>query len=451
MKLSEIARMLDGQLIGQDAVFHGANLDTRKIQAGQLFVAFKGNHVDGHDFLDEAKKQGAVAALVAHPVNSSLPQIVVSDVRMAFGEIASYYRQQLSAPIIGLTGSCGKTTTKMLITQILQEVGRVHATEGTLNNDYGMPLTLLNASAQDDFVVLEMGANHPQEIAYLGSIARPTIALITNVGPVHLEGFGDLAGVARAKGEIFEGLAEHGMAIINIDDAFASYWQELVAGNPFITFGLNPQADVYAKAIEPQADGTTRFILQTLQGSGVVNLPLIGEHNVLNALAAAAAGIAAGVSVDKICRGLNQASAVDKRLMLRKGLNGISIIDDTYNANPLAMARAIDVLVRFTGEKVLVTGDMVELGAEAEKYHYQLGEKARAAGVDRFYAVGDLSKHAVAGFGKGGQHFADQKALIEALQPELKASVFMLVKGSRSAKMENVVKALLSEQETTVC
>lgn len=450
MKLSEIARMLDGQLIGKDATFHGASFDSRKIHANQLFVAFKGEHVDGHAFLNDAMKRGAAGALVAHHVESELPQIIVNDVRLALGEVASYYREQLSMPIIGLTGSCGKTTTKTLIANVLAEAGHVHATEGTLNNDYGMPLTLLNAKPTDNFVVLEMGANHLHEIAYLTYIARPTIALITNAGPVHLEGFGSVEGVARGKGEIFQGLKQNGVAIINIDDAFAEYWQQLVSGTPFITFGLSKHADVYATDIKPHNDGTIEFMLHTLSGSAPVHMALIGEHNVMNALAAAAVGIAAGVSLEKICLGLAGAKAVDKRLVPRTGLNGAHIIDDTYNANPIAMEMAIKVLMQFNGEKVFVTGDMAELGPDAATYHHELGEKARQLGVNRLYTVGKLSQHTAEGFGQNAHHFTDQNALINALQAELKPAVHILIKGSRSARMENVVKALLPKDTVSV-
>ncbi|NNM60377.1 MAG: UDP-N-acetylmuramoyl-tripeptide--D-alanyl-D-alanine ligase [Legionellales bacterium] len=451
MQLSEITRMLEGRLIGADASFQGVSLNSRTIQPDQLFIAYKGKNADGHDFLDEAKERGAIGALVLHPVESTLPQVVVHDIRMSLGEIASYYRQQLTMPIIALTGSCGKTTTKTLIAKILSKVGKVHSTEGTLNNDYGMPLTLLNASKKDKFVVLEMGANHPQEIAYLTYIARPTIALITNAGPVHLEGFKDIQGVARAKGEIFQGLAQNGVAIINIDDVFGQYWQEIAAGNPYITFGLNTRADVYADQIQVHSDGSTTFHLHTLSGSGQVNLALIGKHNIMNALAATAVGIAAGASTEQICAGLSEVISVDKRLMPRVGLNGMTIIDDTYNANPRAMEIAVDVLMELAGEKVFVTGDMGELGAEAVKFHRQLGEMARLAGVNRLYAVGELSLHTAEAFGEKGYHFHDQAALIEALQVELKPNICMLVKGSRSAKMENVVQALLPKTETHLC
>lgn len=443
MKLSEIARMLDGQLIGKDAAFHGASLDSRKINPGQLFIAFKGVQVDGHDYLDDALKNGAVGALVSHAVESALPQIIVNDTRLALGEVASYYREQLSMPIVGLTGSCGKTTTKTLIANVLAQAGQVHATEGTLNNDFGMPITLLNAKSDDNFVVLEMGANHLHEIAYLTYIARPTIALITNAGPVHLEGFGSIEGVARGKGEIFQGLKQNGVAIINIDDVFAEYWQQLTAGDPFITFGLNQKADVHASNIKTAPDGTVLFTLHTLSGSADVHLTLIGTHNVMNALAAAAVGMACGVPLTKIVAGLEGAKAVDKRLVPRAGINGVHIIDDTYNANPIAMEMAIKVLMQFEGEKVFVTGDMGELGPDAEVYHHQLGQKARALGVDRLYTVGRLSQSTAAGFGENAQHFGDQNSLIAALQSELKPSVNILIKGSRSARMENVVKALL--------
>jgi UDP-N-acetylmuramoyl-tripeptide--D-alanyl-D-alanine ligase len=444
MRLSEIARMLRGQLIGKDVAFQGASIDSRKIQPKQLFAAIKGTQTDGHEYLGEAIKKGAAAALVAHPVVSDLPQVVVHDVRIALGEIASYYRNQLQMPIIGLTGSCGKTTTKSLIANILCQSGKVHATEGTLNNDYGMPLTLLGAKSSDDYVVLEMGANHLHEIAYLTYIARPTIALITNAGPVHLEGFGSVDGVAAGKAEIFQGLTDNGIAIINLDDHYAEYWLQQVAGHPYITFGLTDRADVYATEITLNSQGEIGFTLHTLSGNVQVRMSLMGEHNVLNALAAAAVAVAAGISLENIQRGLESATTVDKRLTARKGFNGVQLIDDTYNANPVAMEMALKVLSGNAGEKVFVVGDMGELGTNAEFYHKEVGRKAKQYGIDRLYAVGSLSRAVVEGFGEHAQHFPDQSALIAALQSELRPQVTILVKGSRSAKMENVVAALES-------
>lgn len=447
MHLSDIAHLLHGKLIGTDTEFAGVSLDSRKIEAGQLFIAVKGEKVDGHDFLENALSRGAAGALVSHAVKTDLPQVVVNDVRVALGKIASHYRQTLSMPIIGLTGSCGKTTTKALIASILAQCGNVHATTGTLNNDYGMPLTLLGANKNNDYVVLEMGANHHDEIAYLTHIARPTIALITNAGPVHLEGFGSIDGVAKAKGEIFQGLPENGVAIINSDDAYSNYWIQLIAGNPYITFGLNEQADVHATNIHSNGQGQIAFKLHTLSGTTTVQMHLIGEHNVLNALAAVAVSSAAGASLEAIKAGLESAQAVDKRLVAKQGKNGVHIIDDTYNANPVAMEMAIKVLMGYSGEKVFVVGDMGELGPEAEQYHHALGVTAHQNGVDRLYAVGKLSRFTAQGFGPAAKHFEDQTALIKALASELRPAVNILIKGSRSAKMENVVKALMPVEE----
>ncbi len=443
MRLSEVARMLRGEMVGKDVEFHGVSIDSRKTQPKQLFAAVKGTQVDGHKYIDDAIKHGAVAALVTQALDNEIPQIVVHDVRIALGEIASYYRHQLPMPIIGLTGSCGKTTTKTLIASILAQCGKVHATQGTLNNDYGMPLTLLGASPRDDYVVLEMGANHLHEIAYLTYIARPTIALITNAGPVHLEGFGSIDGVAAGKAEIFQGLTENGVAIINLDDHYAEYWLQQIAGNPYITFGMTERADVYATEVAVNAQGEISFTLHTLSGAAPIKMSLIGEHNVMNALAAAAVAVAVGVSLADIQRGLESAGTVDKRLVARVGMNGVHLIDDTYNANPVAMEMALKVLSGYQGEKIFVVGDMGELGANAEIYHRELGKKAKQYGIDRLYAVGQLSRATVEGFGEQAQHFVDQPALIAALQKELRPQVNILVKGSRSAKMENVVAALL--------
>ena len=443
MNLFDLAQRLDLVLKGKSVDFQGAALDSRHIQPHQLFIATKGEHVDGHDYLAEARAKGASAALVSHPVDDPLPQLIASDVRLALGEIASLYRETLTMPVIALTGSCGKTSTKSLIASILAQVGQVHATTGTLNNDYGMPLTLLNAKPTDDFVVLEMGANHLYEIAYLTYIARPTIALITNAGPVHLEGFGSIEGVAKGKGEIFQGLSDNGLAVLNLDDPYNQYWQQCVVGHPFLSFGFNAGADIRATDIQQSQEGGIDFLLDTLSGQTPIHLSLMGEHNVKNALAAAATAIGLGISLEAIAKGLSMAVPVDKRLMTYKSKSGACIIDDSYNANPLSMEMAMRVLLNHSDNPVLVAGDMAELGEEANTYHRLMGEKAKILGIKKLYTVGSLSANMAKGFGEGAHHYADQSTLIEALQKELNPEVTILIKGSRSAKMENVVKALL--------
>lgn len=443
MKLDEIVLPLQLRLNKKVTHFQGASFDSRTIEPQQMFVAIPGTQVDGHDYLAEARSRGAALALVEHWVDDPLPQLLCSNVRITLGEIASLYRKTLTMPVVGLTGSCGKTTTKMLIQRILAEVGRVDATQGTLNNDYGVPLTLLNIHPKSNFAVIEMGANHLHEIAYLTYMTRPNIALITNAGPVHLEGFGSIEGVAQGKGEIFQGLGERGLAIINLDDAFSTYWQQKVVGQPFLTFGLNPAADVVAKAIDIIHPGLIHFELQALGQSTSVALPLMGKHNVLNALAAATVAIGLGISLTDIVGGLAKATPEAMRLVRHLGPSGSQIIDDTYNANPLSMEMAMQTLMNENEEGIFVAGDMVELGVTATTLHYQLGEKAKRLGLKHLYTVGNLAQHISQGFGLGAQHFTDQMALIDYLKQSIQKPTTILIKGSRSAKMENVVKALI--------
>jgi len=343
-KLSDVAKLLNGELIGKNIDFTGVAIDTRDLSPDVLFFAIKGNNYDGHVFVEKAMSQGAKAAVVTRALDINFPQVIVKDTRVALGDLARWYRLQFKNPVVALTGSCGKTTTKTLITNVLKQAGKVHATHGNLNNDYGVPLTILSMPLNANYAVIEMGANHCKEISYLTHIAQPNIALITNAGPVHLEGFKSIEGVAQGKGEIFEGLAENGIAIINLDDQFAQYWISLNVGQRFMTFGLNSQADIFADNIDSGAGDKLTFELHSLEGSIAVNMSLLGEHNIPNALAATSAGIALNLSLDQIKKGLESTSAVDKRFVEKFGRNGAIIIDDSYNANPVAMEAALKFL-----------------------------------------------------------------------------------------------------------
>ncbi|HLA75006.1 MAG TPA: UDP-N-acetylmuramoyl-tripeptide--D-alanyl-D-alanine ligase [Gammaproteobacteria bacterium] len=444
MRLSETARLLNTSYQGADVEFHGVSTDTRKLQANNLFIALHGPHFDAHDFIAQAQAQGAAAALLSKPVAASLPSLCVDDTRLALGQLASAWRQRFTLPVVAVTGSNGKTTVKEMIAAIFNQSGPVLVTQGNLNNDIGLPLTLLGLQAEHRFAVIEMGANHAGEIAYLTKITRPNVAVITNVGPAHLEGFGSLEGVAHAKGEIFQGLAEHGTAIINSDDRFATTWDKAIGNRHCLHFGLETQADVSARWT-PNATGSALH-LHTPQGKIDVALHLIGKHNVMNALAASAAALAAGATLTQIKSGLEAMQPVTGRLQSKAGLHGTRIIDDTYNANPASVQAALQVLANYPSPRWLVLGDMGELGPDSAVLHEQVGTQARAAQVERVFAVGKLSQGAVDTFGGGAQHFGSQDQLITALQTALgeidTASPTILVKGSRAAHMEHIVAAL---------
>lgn len=441
MQLNAIAMWTHGHLLGADAAVVGVAIDTRKLRPGDLFVAFKGERVDGHDYLAQAAAAGAAGALVSRRVDSPLPQVLVDDVEAALGDLASAVRAQRHARVIGITGSNGKTTVKTLTASILSLHGRTHVNSGSFNNEIGLPLTLLSMPEDAEYAVLEMGAGKPGDIAYLAAIARPEIGLVNLIAPAHLERMGSVEGVAETKGALYQALPADGVAIINADDAFAAFFAGLAGTRRVLRFGLEREADVGAEIVEQRVDGS-RFVLLTPQGKAEVNLALPGRHNVGNALAAASIALALDVPLATIVAGLEQARAVAGRLRRIALPNGGTLIDDSYNANPSSMAAAIDTLALAQGERWLVLGDMAELGADARALHAGVGAKARERGIGRLFAVGPLGVAAVEAFGVGGEHFADKASLIAALQAGLHGGVTCLVKGSHSAGMEQVVKAL---------
>lgn len=443
--LSTVAGWLDARLEGGDAEFFGVSTDSRAIESGMLFVALRGPNHDGHDHVANAHEAGAVAALVERPLPIAIPQLVVADTRLALGRLAAAWRKQLQTPLVAVTGSNGKTTVKEMCAAILSRAGATLATQGNLNNDIGVPLTLLRLSPAHRFGVIEMGANHPGEIAYLTALAAPQVAIITNAAPAHLEGFGSVEGVARAKGEIFAGLSEDGVAVINADDDFAGLWRELSAGHRSLRFGLAKPADVGARGLG-DVHGSELEVLTPLGGFHL-NLPLPGRHNIMNALAAITAGLALNIEFADIAAGLESLSTVKGRLTTRAGLNGATILDDSYNANPASLHAGLEVLATCDGLRLLALGDMGELGENAEALHSQAGLAARELGIDGLYATGRLSHSASEAFGEGGHFYDQQQQLIEALLPQLRRDVTVLVKGSRSSHMERVVEALCAEGE----
>ncbi|GLQ99841.1 UDP-N-acetylmuramoyl-tripeptide--D-alanyl-D-alanine ligase [Dyella mobilis] len=446
MRLSAIAMWTHGRLLGADADIDGVEIDSRKIKTGDLFVAFKGEHVDGHDYLADAAARGAAAALVERRVDCDLPQVEVENAELALGDLASAVRAQRNARVIGITGSNGKTTVKTLTASILSRHGRTHFNTGSYNNEIGLPLTLLWMPEDTEYAVLEMGAGKPGDIDYLAAIARPEIGLVNLIAPAHLERMGTIETVAETKGAVYRGLPADGVAIINADDAFASFFAGLAGGRRVLRFGLDHKADVGADILDQRVDGS-HFVLSTPRGDTDVHLPLPGRHNIANALAAASIALALDVPLDTIVEGLEQASAVEGRLKRLAMPDGWTMIDDSYNANPSSVHAAIDTLALADGERWLVLGDMAELGADARALHAGVGRHARERGIQKLFAVGPLNAAAVEAFGAEGKHFADKAALIEALRTQLHAGVTCLVKGSHSSGMEHVVAALMRRPE----
>lgn len=444
LRLSELLAVLDARLVGADAAFTAVSTDSRKIEPGQLFIALTGPNFDGHDYLAAVAAKGAVAALVEREVSDvELPQLVVADARVALGQLGALNRQAYQGPLAAVTGSSGKTTVKEMLASILRAGlgGPVLATRGNLNNDLGAPLTLLELAPQHVAAVIELGANHVGEIAYTVGLTQPQVAIITNAGIAHVGEFGGPDKIIEAKGEILEGLSASGTAILNLDDKAFTVWQQRNGSRSVLSFALrNSAADFYTSELARDARGCVAFTLQSPAGSARIQLNLLGEHNVANALAAAAAAHALNVPLVGIQAGLESLQPVKGRAVAQLATSGARVIDDTYNANPISMCAAVDILAGFSGRTVLVLGDMGELGEWAEQGHREVG--AYAAGkVDTLYAVGPLMAHAVAAFGPQGHHFADQASLIAAVLHE-SAGSSILIKGSRSAAMENVVAAL---------
>lgn len=447
--LSQIAGILNGELHGQDATIDAVTTDTRKITAGCLFVALKGERFDAHDFAEQAKAGGAGALLVSHKVDCDLPQVLVKDTRLAFGELAAWVRQQVPTRVIALTGSSGKTSVKEMAASILSQCGSTLYTAGNLNNDIGVPMTLLRLTKEHEYAVIELGANHQGEIAWTVSLTRPEAALVNNLAAAHLEGFGSLAGVAKAKGEIFTGLPLNGIAILNADNNDWLNWQNVIGDRKVWRFSPNAaNSDFTANNVHVTSHGT-EFTLQTPVGNIDVLLPLPGRHNIANALAATALTMAVGATLPAVKAGLASLKAVPGRLFPIQLAENQLLLDDSYNANVGSMTAAAQVLSEMPGYRVFVVGDMAELGGESEACHQQVGEAAKAAGIDCVLSVGKQSK-AISDASGVGEHFADKPAAIARLKSLIEEHqiITILVKGSRSAAMEEVVRAL---QENGTC
>ena len=444
--LATFAQVSGGVLHGANATFARVISDSRALEPRALFVALAGERFDGHDFVADAAKLGAAGAIVSRPVDCALPQVVVPDTLAGLAAFANAWRRSFPGVVIGITGSNGKTTVKEMAGAILAGLGPCLVTQGNLNNHIGVPLTLCRIEPGHRYAVIEMGANHQGEIAHLASVAQPDVGLVINAGPAHLEGFGGIDGVAKGKGEMFAALGAGQAAVINADDRFAAYWHGLARGaGRLVTFGIRERADFTAVNVRelPAGDGLrVEFELVCPLGRRRVPLALAGEHNVMNALAAAAAAHAAGAGLDAIVEGLSGMRAVAGRLEFKALAGGGRLIDDSYNANPASVRAGLRALAALPGERWLVLGEMRELGTESPRLHAETGEYARQSGVTRLFAVGDEARHSVEAFGAGGTWFAGVEDLIAALAADLGPGVTVLVKGSRSNRLERVAAAL---------
>jgi UDP-N-acetylmuramoyl-tripeptide--D-alanyl-D-alanine ligase len=452
MLLSEAAKAMQAIFLGADVAFTSVGTDSRNITKGQLFVALKGENFDGHGFAAKAIAQGAAAVLISDKALNVQPAILVDDTCQSLGELAAYWRSKFDIPLAAVTGSNGKTTVKEMLASILRaacdQSDEVLATVGNLNNHIGLPLTLLKLNARHRYAVAEMGMNHTGEISYLSNIGKPTVALINNAGNAHIGELGSFEAIARAKGEIFEGLAANGTAVINADDVFAPLWLGLAGQRKIMTFGLKSKADV---AAQYQLHASASDIeITTPQGAVNVSLPTPGLHNVMNALAATSAALAMGASLQAIASGLENYAGVKGRLQQKAGLNGALVIDDTYNANPMSMKVAIDVLMAMPGEKILVLGDMGELGDNAAEMHAEIGSYAKASGLKSLFVLGDMSAETAKAFGAGAQHYATPQDLVADLLKQMQQGTNVLVKGSRFMAMERVVNEIVTKNTDAI-
>ena len=455
LTLDEVARAVDGALQGERVAISGVTTDSRRVQPGDLFVALVGERFDGHGFVEQAARRGAVAALTSRPVAAEIPvpQVIVPDTKLALGRLAASWRARFAVPLVALTGSNGKTTVKEMVASILAEHMKrpnklgtpggspepILATEGNLNNDIGVPLTLLRLREHHRYAVVEMGMNHAGEIEYLSRLAKPTVALVNNAHRAHVGLLGSVGAVARAKGEIYAGLDDDGIALVNEDEAFADDWKSLNASRRIVTFGLSASADVRASA----EGGKARFV--TPVDAFATSLQVAGLHNLRNAAAACAIAHSLEIPPRAMQAGLAAFAGVPGRLQRRAGRGGASVIDDTYNANPESVKAAIEVLAAEGGRRLFVLGDMGELGPEAAAMHAEVGAFARERGIDGLLALGAESNEAVRAFGAQGRHFESLGALVEAARAEAADNVTFLVKGSRFMAMERVADALAAE------
>lgn len=450
MNLASAAEITNGVLLGADQKFIGVNTDSRNLNFGELFVAIPGEHFDGHDFLDAALERGAAGALVEHPCEQKISQLMVDDTTIALGKLAQNWRARFQIPVVGITGSNGKTTVTALIREILSVSYNPLYPIQSFNNQWGVPLTLLKLRKEHTHAVIEMGMNNAGEIDYLSRIAHPTVALINNAAAAHLEGLGNVRQVALAKAEIIGGIGPGGVVVLNADDPFFGMWKEFAGDRRMVSFGCDNQADVQGVDIELGAS-RCRFRLRIGKRSVPIDLPLVGRHNVMNAVASAAACVAIDIELEQIAEGIGRARGISGRLSEYNTKSGATVIDDSFNANPASTKAAIEVLANHRGKRILILGAMAELGSEAESLHSEVGEAAATAGIDRLLVLTDSGNPAVAGYlrgyGSDGESFEEIDDLIDALRADDTSGNTILIKGSKSSRMGRVVERLIEKKD----
>ncbi len=444
MHLSELADNINGRLIGSNLNVSQFVIDGRKAQTGDCYVALKGESFDGHDFIKQSKSKGATSAIVSQVGSYELPVILVDDTAKAYGQLAAKHRLNFSIPVLALTGSCGKTTVKEMIKSILPKSALVSA--GNLNNHIGAPLSLLSLNSSHSHGVFELGANHIGEISTTSNWVKPTISLITNIAGAHLEGFGSIEGVAQAKGEIFHALAKDGIAIVNLDDERVKEQAKNHHGKQFSFSVKNLIADVKATNLIKMPNGCYQWLLEYENQHVTINMQVPGQHNVANALAAATSCIAMNLSLVDIKQGLEGFTGVDGRLNIKKLRQGGLLIDDTYNANLHSVKAAIDVLSQYKGERIFILGELAEVGSALAEHYQEIGNYAKSKEIDCFYSCGSEVELASQSFGNKAQHFNNQEQLTDVVSQLLTSKTKVLVKGSRSSHMENVVESLLNNK-----
>lgn len=447
LDLNTLAKMAQGTLYGENAAVGNVNTDTRTLCEQDVFLALRGANFDGHQFIDVAKQQGAVAVIVDQRVEADIAQIVVPDTRIALGHIGAAIKAEVNPKTIAITGSVGKTTVKEMCAAILAHKGEVLATAGNFNNDIGVPLTLLRLEPQHEYAVIELGANHIGEIAYTTALTKPDVAVVCNVAEAHLEGFGSIEGVAKAKGEIFEGLSQGGTAVINQDSEFAQQWLDGLGEQNVVRFSMEQMLDVWAKDISLDEFARPSFTLGNSSEEVTFKLPLAGRHNVTNAVIAAALTTSVGCSLEDVAKGLATMQGAKGRVNIIEVTSQLTVIDDSYNANVRSVQAAIDLLSDVEGHRVLALGDMNELGEQAREYHQQVGEYAKSKGIEAVYSLGVLSRYASDVYEQAGRHFSGKELLLKQMLEDFaqtKQKITVVVKGSRSSKMELLVSDLVA-------
>lgn len=449
VRLKKAADWMQAKFSGEDKTISGIATDTRLLAENELFFALAGARVNGHDLIQEAERKGAAGVVVSQTVNTKLPTLVVQDTVLALGKLSQAYRKQFDLPMAAITGSYGKTTVKEMLASILAAEGPMLATKGNLNTEIGVPLTLMQLTSEHRNAVIEMGARKPGDIRRLMEIASPTVALVNNAGIAHIEVFGSEQDVRNTKGELYAGLKPEGIAVINLDDPHVEYWKSLLHGQKIFTFGNTPSAELSLSAVKATQQGS-QFTLNYQANHIPITLQAAGDHNIRNSLAAAATAFAMGVSMQAVQQGLTAFKSVTGRLQFKTGCLNCRIIDDTYNANPVSMRAALDVLAKQSGEKIFVMADMLELGEHAETWHREMGAEAKRLGIDKMYGFGKLTRNAILEFGTNAKYYEDKSLLIHDLKQILNKDVTILVKGSRGMRMEEVVIALQNSETMDV-